>query len=104
MNAKEFINMVQKENDRLWRSYKLLMLRIKVREYLFEQKRGRDIPEIFFELAISELLQRDITYNTWIKFPVRWDDEKQRKINDNELLMAFHQAEMIIKNSNITIL
>ena len=80
------------------------MLRINVREYLFEQKQGRNIPEVFFELAISELLQRDITYNTWIKFPVRWEDEKQKKINDNELFIAFHNAEIIIKNSNITIL
>lgn len=47
------------------------MLRNSVREYLFEKESYRNIPEVFFELAMSELLERDITYNTGIKFPVR---------------------------------
>lgn len=50
------------------------------------------------------MLERDKTYNTGIKFPVKKEDEEQRKINDSELYMAFTQAEIIIKNSNITIL
>lgn len=72
-------------------------------DYLHKQNKRNNIPEALIELAISELLERSITYNTEIRFPCRENDEKQKNINDNEICMAFSKAERILKNSNITI-